>query len=290
MNQKRRMAEQREALAEINATLPTSQKLDEKLSTLLEELFPRQESLSVLLLHVSQLEQVHLAPLPAVGQKRRRLPAPDGLLEQVLTNVQRVIRVDDNIVVQEGIGAALVFPGVDRLGIYGILERVYASVSLLQAETVVPPLTRETTILMGVSTYPEPAPSRDMLLYHAKTVVRCLTLRPALTTQLRGVKPVPVQETEPASSGDTSGKKYPGVPFMQLPKALPARLMQIVPYELARELRCVPVGREHQSLTVAMADPADRATLNRLREATGMHIFPVSCAETDLDLLLIHEW
>ena len=284
MSQKRRAAGQKETMVDSDSIVPISQELSERLYAFLGEFFPRAEPLSVLLLHVSQLEQAHLA-----AHKRRRFRAPASLLEQVLTNVQRVIRCDDRILIQEGVGAAIILPDVDSLGAYGILERVYDSVSLLQAETVVPPLTRETSILMGISSYPEPASSLEMLLYHAKSVARNFTLRPAITTQLRGVKPVPMQEIGCTLSNGTEqhDKKHPGVPFMELPKVLPLRLAQIIPYALARELRCVPVGRDHQCLTVAMADPSNDDNVRRLRETTGMLIFPVSCEEKDLDLLLV---
>ena len=37
-----------------------------------------------------------------------------------------------------------------------------------------------------------------------------------------------------------------GIPFMQLPTRLPQRLKQLIPYQLALEIRCAPVGRDQQ--------------------------------------------
>jgi hypothetical protein len=77
---------------------------------------------------------------------------------------------------------------------------------------------------------------------------------------------------------------------MKLPKALPRRLQQLVPYQVALQLRCVPVGREQRRLTIAMAEPLDSENTRRLQEITGMNIFPVSCREEELAALLAVGW
>lgn len=83
------------------------------------------------------------------------------------------------------------------------------------------------------------------------------------------------------------------VPFMDLfdvPKVLPPRLTRLLPSDLARELRCVPVGRSSRGLTVAMADPTNTASVQRLHDVTGMTIFPVSCDEDDLNIFIRENW
>ncbi|GHO44803.1 hypothetical protein [Ktedonospora formicarum] len=67
-----------------------------------------------------------------------------------------------------------------------------------------------------------------------------------------------------------------GVPYLPtLPHALPAHVRQLVDERLARELHCCPLGREHNVLTVAMANPQDEVTLRRLQHITGLTIYPV---------------
>ena len=44
---------------------------------------------------------------------------------------------------------------------------------------------------------------------------------------------------------------------------------------LARELHCYPLGRERNTLTVAMLNPQDHQAIERLRQETGLRIFPV---------------
>jgi hypothetical protein len=67
-----------------------------------------------------------------------------------------------------------------------------------------------------------------------------------------------------------------GIPYLSLlPQKLPAGLQRLVNPSLAQELRCFPIGRERNMLTVAMQNPQDNEALNRLHEETGLLIFPV---------------
>lgn len=67
-----------------------------------------------------------------------------------------------------------------------------------------------------------------------------------------------------------------GVPYLTLlPRKVPRSVQQIVNARLAQELRCFPVGRERNTLTVAMSNPQDHSILERLHRETGLRIFPV---------------
>jgi len=274
---------------------PATQELNTNLRSMLARFFPRPTPLSVLLLHVSQLEHIHITPESAILHKRHRYHAPVSFLEQVLVNLRRAIRASDPILMHEGTGAAIILPDVDQQGAYRILERVYRHVSLLQAETVIPPLKRETDILMAIGSYPEPGSSLEHLLYYAGLTIHSLTLRPAITTQLRSTQLMHTSaETTLSRLEEQNTKDDPSqsrsVPFMQLPRELPGRLKQLIPYQIALELHCAPVGRDHHCLTVAMADPTNAQAIRHLRETTGMTIFPVSCEVTALNALLVNEW
>ncbi|MEO8971594.1 MAG: hypothetical protein ABI406_08360 [Ktedonobacteraceae bacterium] len=275
---------------------PASQELHRDIRAHLHHYFPRSTPLSLLLLHISQLEHIHIAPQTAVLHKRQRFHAPASFLDQVIVNVRRAIRTRDQLLIHDGIGVALILPNVDSQGMYSILERVYQSVRLLQSETVIPPLKRETDIVMGIGSYPEPGTSLELLLSHTSNTVHRLTLRPAIMTQAwdsKETSPVAskplerfVEQAESVSENTARGK----IPFMQLPVKLPARLKNLIPYALALELRCAPVGRDHHCLTVAVADPTNCETLQHLRDITGMTIFPVSCEVAALDALLAEKW
>ncbi len=277
---------------------PATEALNALIRKQLEHFFPRSTPLSLLLLHVSQLEQIHVNPLSGLLRQRQRYHASGSFLEQVLKNVRRAIRDIDEILVHEGVGAAIIFPEVDLQGISVILERVSRSISLLQAETVIPPLKRETDIVLGIGSYPESGSSMEQLLYYAGVTAHRFTLRPAITAHLWGVMSAMTEAGDPVSAPHIqdqqkaldSSKPTGNVPFMQLPAQLPARLKHLIPYHIAQELRCVSVGRDHQFLTVAMADPGDSEAVHTLREITGLTIFPVSCEVSALNALLANKW
>jgi hypothetical protein len=272
--------------AEGEQIVPAQQELAARLRTMLNTLLPRLAPMSVFLLHISQWERTAIVPQSPLSSQRRRYHAPPGLLEQVMANVNRVMRIDDRVLTQENVGVAIILPDVDQQGAQGILERVYRSISLLQAETVIPPLTLDTTILLGMGTYPVAGPSVEDLLYATGLTARRFTLRPALTSHLWDTQSLLNREDE--STQDKKG--LPGIPFMSLPQTVPQRLKHFIPYPLALEMRCVPVGRDAHCLTVAMVDPTNVENIVRLQNATGMTIFPVSCDLEELYTLLAKKW
>ena len=289
--------EQEEDGVDWGQVTPATQELNANIRVQLATLFPRTTPLSLLLLHVSQLEHIHISPQSPAIRTRQRYHAPGSILDQVLVNVRRPMRTSDQFLVHEGIGVAIIFPEVDQQGMYNILERIYRSISLLQAETIIPPLKRETEIVMGISSYPDPADSLERLLGQVGVTVRKFTLRPAITTQLWGTQSTHLHTVETMDhllQDNQDPAKHnqllTTVPFMNLPAQLPRRLKQLIPYPTAFELRCAPVGRDHHCLTVAMADPINNAAIDRLREMTGLTIFPVSCDVSALNALLAHKW
>ncbi len=294
--------EQNDEEMDCDKITPATSELNSSIRMQLSNFFPRSTALSILLLHVSQLEHIHIAPQAAILHKRLRYHAPASFLEQVLVNMRRTIREGDQILLHKGVGAAIIFPDVDAQGIFDILERVYRNISLLQAETVIPPLKRETDIVMGVGSFPEAGPSLEHLLHRVSLTARRFTLRPAITTQLWSLNQHNSEEEAVAASSqfqDTQdlvqtaarpGKVHSNVPYMNLPVQLPSRLKQLIPYQVANELRCAPVGRDHHCLTVAMVDPTNSALIHTLHELTGLTIYPVSCDISALNMLLANKW
>jgi hypothetical protein len=154
-------------------------------------------------------------------------------------------------------------------------------------------LKRETDITIGIGSYPQPGKSLEELLYHTGCVAHNLTLRPAVNAQLRGGKTVLPTDINIGQTLDDEigGSRHAnGIPYMQLPARLPQSLKRLIPYQVARELRCAPVGRDHNRLTVAMAYPTDTQAIHLLQNTTGMVIFPVACEISALDTMLSKEW
>ena len=74
-----------------------------------------------------------------------------------------------------------------------------------------------------------------------------------------------------------------GVPLAEVPTRLPSSCRRVIRRELAVELQAVPIGRTRGVLTVAMNDPQDSVAVVRLRDATGMTIFPVLATLADIE-------
>ena len=302
---------------EHSQVLPIPPALNAALRTRLQTLFPSVSAVSVLLLHVSQFEHIHITPTMEIVHKRKRYHPTTPVMEQILTNVRRAIRMEDSVYLDAGKGAAIIFPDVDQEGAYTILERVFNSVNLLQAETIIPPLTHETDIVLGIGSYPQQGPSLEHVLACAGRVEYRLTLRPAIT--MRSWDERPLEDSDSTPSFDHSEQDdesiqpsqkvlsilkktntltplsppshdAPSVPFLRLPSTLSVRLKNLLSYKLATQFHCVPMGRDHNRLTIAMADPTDSHAVQKLREITGMTIFPVACDNAALDALLAEKW
>jgi hypothetical protein len=94
------------------------------------------------------------------------------------------------------------------------------------------------------------------------------------------------QQEEPDEELPALARKL-GIPYLSLlPRKLPQALQNIVNPKLAQELRCYPIGRERNMLTVAMLNPQDRSALDRLHRETGLHIFPVLAHPNALQTVL----
>ncbi|HEY0756221.1 MAG TPA: hypothetical protein VGD98_19855 [Ktedonobacteraceae bacterium] len=274
--------------------IPLAPALNQRLQATLTEHFPRSTPFSLLLLHVTQFEHIQMPPNSSVVHKKVSSHAPASFLVQVLHLIQRTLRVGDQLLIDEdGSGAVFLFPQVDQVGIASIAGRISYSINLLQAETVVPPLRQQTEIVLGIGSYPEDD-SPAQLLAQAGHVRERVVFRPAVLPgpALQRPRPRPLRSTGTGRRGSsgTRPSRLQGVPFMQIPSRLPTRLKQLIPYTLALELRCAPVGRDHNRLTVAMADPTDKRAIYLLNEATDMVIFPVSCEPTALETLLASKW
>lgn len=73
-----------------------------------------------------------------------------------------------------------------------------------------------------------------------------------------------------------------GVPYIAPPRRIPSSVRNLLSAEVMRQLHCLPIGRDRNALTVALADPTNTGILQRLEQMTGLTIFPVM---TDPDAL-----
>jgi chromosomal replication initiator protein DnaA len=62
-------------------------------------------------------------------------------------------------------------------------------------------------------------------------------------------------------------------------------LLDLIPYELSRQHKVLPVDKLGSILTVAMVDPFDNVVLEKVRDLTGLKVKPVLCNWYDFELV-----
>lgn len=131
---------------------------------------------------------------------------------------------------------------------------------------------RPTSLTIGHGAFPDPHPDPDALVRAADEFSKRFTRRADYALSSYTVR----EQAWPAGQELPELARKLGIPYIALlPRRLPQRVLHIISARLARELRCYPLGCGHNTLTVAMLDPQDHQALERLRQETGLRIFPV---------------
>ena len=144
-------------------------------------------------------------------------------------------------------------------------------------------------VTIGHSAYPSPSTSIHTFIADAHDVSQDTTIlserapRKSGTRLTRNAKAL----LNEAEEGFPALARKLGVPYLSLlPRKPLQRVQQLVNPKLAQELRCYPVGRERNVLTVAMLNPQDATALERLQQETGLLIFPVLTHPQELQTAL----
>jgi hypothetical protein len=145
----------------------------------------------------------------------------------------------------------------------------------------------------GHSAYPVPCQDIDAFIETASEVRLRATFGAEKAVRKTVVRQVPTPPRPQMPQQNAGDDDFPalarklGIPYLSLlPRKPPARVQELVNPRLAQELRCYPVGRERNILTVAMLNPQDHATLQRLQQETGLNIFPVLTHPQELQTVL----
>ncbi len=148
-------------------------------------------------------------------------------------------------------------------------------------------LVRPQCLMIGHSAYPSPCTD----VYEFLVAASQPALRFELYTEKQTRKQLAQQAQQTQQQVDedelSSLARKLGIPYLSLlPRKPSQRVQQLVNPKLAQELRCYPIGRERNTLTVAMLDPQDQSALARLQQETGLHIFPVLTHPQELQTAL----
>jgi len=78
-----------------------------------------------------------------------------------------------------------------------------------------------------------------------------------------------------------------GIPFLEIdPESVPLSLCEILPESLARENLVSPISREHNRLTLAVADPFCHDVFSTVEKMTGLSVRLVICPRRTLSAIL----
>ncbi len=190
-----------------------------------------------------------------------------------LENLRSLVRKTDQVLLLHTV-MYFVLPAANLQGAHIVQERLWEAlvwrVHNIEAG-ILPPL----SISSGYSAYPETNADFEQCIMAAGIT--------NLDFQLEGAS-----EQENASDDELPAlARKLGIPYLALlPRKLPREVRQLVRPELALELHCYPLGRERDTLTVAIADPQDSQMFDRLRKETGLRIFPVLAHPQELQMVL----
>jgi hypothetical protein len=162
-----------------------------------------------------------------------------------------------------------------------VQERLWEALLWRAHNTSEGEMLRPRSMAIGHSAYPESYDDVHQCILAAREA----SIRFDLHPEKRKGKPTPVQQS--ADNELSALARKLGIPYLALlPRKLPAKVLHLVRPQLVQELRCYPLGRTHDTLTVAIADPQNSQALERLQHETGLQIFPVLVPPQEIEIVL----
>lgn len=204
-----------------------------------------------------------------------RLTNADYSAGHLLTNLRTLVRKTDSVLL---LGHTLYFllPGANLQGGQivqnRLWERLLWRVHNLSDRDVLPPQ----GIAIGHSAYPMPYATLHDFIEAANNACLHFDSQPEKSAHKPLIGQAQQAEDEMEEEELSVLARKMGIPYLTfLPRKLPQGVQRLLNPKLAQELHCYPLGRERNKLTVAMLNPQDRSALDRLKQETGLHIFPV---------------
>ncbi len=222
----------------------------------------QQVALVTIILH---FEQDHKPP---------RSPQTDHCASYILQHLRPLVRKTDTVVLLDSM-LHFLLRGANEVGGQIVKDRLWDALLWRFHQISSRDIVRPHSITIGYSAYPTPCSSIDALLEAAMNA----HVRFDATPEKPARKP-PARQPHPplnAIEGELPAlARKLGIPYLSLlPRKPVESIQQLVNPRLAQELHCYPLGREHNTLTVAVSNPQDRSALDRLQQETGLLIFPV---------------
>lgn len=240
-----------------------------------KSLEPVQEAISAIL--GSGIEQIALVAIHVSYDEDARVAATQRATTYLLSNLRLLVRRTDCVFLLEHT-MYFVLRGSNQQGGEIVQARLWEALLWRVHNMSDPDMQRPRSMAIGHSGYQEMHASVDACLDAASVVSQRFDWLPEKSR--KALRQAHQQSRDAADATDDDDlseiARRLGIPYLsRLPLKLSAGLQQIISPHLARELGCYPVGRERGALTVAMLNPQDGITLQRLQLETGLDIFPV---------------
>jgi len=226
------------------------------------------------------IEQIALVTIQLVYEKEEKLNIHRSVLadkstQYLLNDLRTLVRKTDNVLL---LSHTLYFLlcGANKQGGQIVQDRLWEALLWRVLNLSERDIMRPQSMAIGHSAYPmEDKSIRDFITASEEATFRFDTQPEKATRRHAEVPQDQLAKNEIDQELPVLARKL-GIPYLTLlPRELPQDLQHLVNPELAHELHCYPLGRERNMLTVAMLNPEDHSALDRLKQETGLRIFPV---------------
>jgi hypothetical protein len=225
------------------------------------------------------IEQIALVTIQLFYEKEKltthRYVRADRTTQYLLNDLRALVRKTDSVL-QLGHNFYFLLHGANNQGGQIVQDRLWQALIWRIHNLTERDMMRPQSMTIGHSSYP----MRNKTLLDFITAADQATFRFDTQSEKALYKHAELPQGE--QTKDELDQELPtlarklGIPYLTLlPSKLPQSLQHLVNPKLAHELRCYPLGRERNMLTVAMLNPVDHSALDRLKQETGLHIFPV---------------
>ena len=226
------------------------------------------------------IEQIALVTIQLLYEKEKKLnthrfmPA-DKTTQYLLNELRALVRKTDSVL-QLGHNLYFLLHGANKQGGQIVQDRLWEALLWRVHNLSERDMMRPQSIAIGHSSFPMRNKTIRDFIAASNNATFCFETQSEKAPRKHDEVPQAQHTRDELDQELPVLARKLGIPYLTfLPRKLPQSLQHLVNPKLAHELRCYPLGRERNMLTVAMLNPEDHSALDRLKQETGLHIFPV---------------